>query len=115
MVDAVAVSIVALAIAGIGAGAWRSAGRESGRAGLAVLAGIGIPALAVLGVMGGLATGPLPVVVAGLAAAALAAGAARPAVTARLRAPRAPAAVPSPPRLQVVPAETPPAAERHAA
>ncbi|MFN8121122.1 MAG: hypothetical protein U0237_01700 [Thermoleophilia bacterium] len=115
MADAVAVTIVALAIVWIGAGAWRSAGRESERAGLAVLAGIGVPSLAAMAVMGGLATGPAPVVVAGLAAAALLAGAVRPAVTARLRAARTPAAVPAPPRLQVVAAEVPPAVERRAA
>lgn len=115
MADAVAVTIIALAIAWIAAGAWRSAGRESERAGLAVLAGVGIPALLAVAVMGGMAAGPAPAVVAGLAASALVAGAARPALSARLRASRAPVAVQAPPRLHVVPAQSPPASGRRAA
>jgi hypothetical protein len=115
MADAAAVTIVALAVLWIGAGAWRSAGRERERAGLAVLACVAVPALAALAVIGGAAGGPLPAVVAGLTAAAIAVGAARPAVTARVRPVRRPAALPAPVRLPVVRAEAPPTGERHAA
>lgn len=115
MADAAAVTIVALAILWIGTGAWRSAGRERERAGLAVLAGVAVPALVALAVMGGAAGGPVPALVAGLTATALALGAARPAVTARLRPVRRSAPVPAPVLLPVARAEAPPARERRAA
>lgn len=113
MPEAVAGTIVGLVIVLIGAGAWKSAGREADRAGLAVLAGIAIPSLLVMAVLGSVRTGPAPVAVAVVTAMALALGALRPAIARRARPARPLSAVPA--TLTVVRADRPAASERRAA
>lgn len=113
MPEALAGIIVGLVIVLIGAGAWRSAGREADRAGLAVLAGVAIPSLLAMAVLGGVRTGAAPVSVAVVTAAALGLGALRPAITRRVRPARPLTAVPA--TLTVVRAEAAATSERRAA
>lgn len=86
MPEPAGIAIVCAVVALVAVGSWRLAGRPEDRAGLMGLTLLGIPALAVMGVLGGLAAGPVPAVVGAAGAIALLPGAARLAFTARHRA-----------------------------